>query len=457
MTEPTIVCTGMCNTKGPEIKFLAEQVAAQGGRPIIMDISLGGAVVWADISLEEVLAATGTSPEDVFAAPRADAIEMVGRAGAAKILELYAAGKCEGILSWAGSIGTTTATRIMRALPLGVPKVMLTDQASSDVSMWLGNKDIFIANPTAEQGVNVVTWRAVANAAAAVVAMARVGEMPPSSRPLMAITGYGSTTPTVLRCQAVMESKGWDVSVFHAVGVGSTMEDLIRAGQIKAVIDLTTAELTNSFLGSVYGTPRMWDGERLTAAADTGIPQVVAPGGMDQAALGPLHSVPTRLLDDVREGRRRSYKNRGVPYQHNDTVTIMLLTLEELEEIAHQIARKLNGTRGPTVFAIPMRGWSAYDQSEDVATLERGWAKGNGDGPTWWPDPQHPTWSRRSRLLLDVLSREFDSRNPNLDLLACDMHILDPEFAGLLTTCLCDMLDGRWKKGMYRDVAGVIG
>ena len=129
----------------------------------------------------------------------------MGRAGAVKILELHAAGRCDGIISWAGAVGTTTATQVMRALPFGVPKVMLTDMASSDVSLWLGNKDIFIVNPTAEQGITVVTRRMVANATAAVVAMARVPEVPAGSRPLCAITSYGSTTPTVARCAAFME------------------------------------------------------------------------------------------------------------------------------------------------------------------------------------------------------------------------------------------------------------
>ena len=154
----------------------------------------------------------------------------------------------------------------MRALPFGVPKVMLTDMASSDVSMWLGNKDIYIVNPTAEQGINVVTRKAVANAAAAVVAMARVPEIPRGTKPLAAITAYGSTTPTVRRCADFMENRGWDVIVFHAVGVGATMEDLIRSGLITALFDITPAELSNNRLGSVYGNPRTWEGERLTAA-----------------------------------------------------------------------------------------------------------------------------------------------------------------------------------------------
>jgi uncharacterized protein (UPF0261 family) len=456
MSKPTIVCAGMCNTKPAEIKFLAEQVAQQGGEPVIMDISLGAAVDWADVSLSDVLASNGTRIEDVFAAPRAEAIELVGRAGALKIVEMHAAGTCDGIISWAGSVGTTTATWLMRALPFGVPKVMLTDMASSDVSMWLGNKDIYIVNPTAEQGINIVTRKAVANAAAAVVAMALVPEIPTGFRPLAAITSYGTTTPTVRRCAEFMDGRGWDVSVFHAVGVGATMEDLIRSGLISAIIDLTPAELTNNLLGSVYGTPKTWEGERLTAASAMGIPQVIAPGGLDQAALGPLHTIPARYLDDIRHERRRSYRGTGLPYQHNASVTIVLPTIEEVEQISLEIARKLGDTRGPTAFVIPMRGWSAYDQSQASATLERGWAAGNGDGPCWLSDPSHPDWSQRATLMLSVLQKRLNRENPNLDLLACDMHILDPEFADLLNGCIGAMLDHTWRKGMYRDDPRVI-
>ena len=456
MGKPTIVCAGMCNTKSAEIKYLAEQVAEQGGKPVIMDLSLGAAVDWADVSLEEVLASTGTRIEDVFAAPRATAIELVGRAGAVKILELHAAGRCDGIISWAGSVGTTTATRVMRALPFGVPKIMLTDMASSDVSMWLGNKDIYIVNPTAEQGINVVTRKAVANAAAAVVAMALVPEVPRGSKPLVAITSYGTTTPTVLRCAEFMKSKGWDASVFHAVGVGATMEDLIRSGLITAIIDITPGELMNNLFDSAYGNPKTWEGERLTAAGAMGIPQIVVPGGLDQAALGPMHTVAQRYLDDVKAERRKSYMGSGLPYQHNAGVTILLPTLEEVEQVSMEIARKLNDTLGPTAFVIPMRGWSAYDQSEQLATRERGWAEGNGDGPTWQPDPSHPDWSQRATLMLSVLQKHLSQNNPNLDLLACDMHILDVELADLLNRCMGDMLDHTWRKGMYRDVDKVI-
>jgi uncharacterized protein (UPF0261 family) len=456
MDRPTIVCTGMCDTKAAEIRYLARMVSEHGGDPVIMDLSLGAAVDWADVSLVEVLATTGTPVEEVFAAPRAAAIELVGRAGGVKALELHRQGRCDGIISWAGSVGTTVATMAMRALPFGVPKIMLTDMASSDVSMWLGDKDIYIVNPTIEQGINVISHKAVANAAAGIVAMARVPEVSPGPRPLCAITSYGTTTPTVHRCATFMEGRGWDAAIFHAVGAGATMEDLIRAGLITAVLDITIGELMNTLLGSVHGIPMTWPGERLTAAADMGIPQVVAPGGLDQGAFGPLASVRREYLDDVRAERRRSYRGTGLPYQHNDGVTIITPTLAEIRQVSEDIASRLNGTTGPTAFIIPMRGWSAYDQSAELASRERGWSAGNGDGPTWEPDPHMPRWSRRATLMLDVLARRLDPANERLELVAADMHILDEDFADLLTRCMGDMLDGTWRKGRYAAVPGVV-
>jgi len=456
MREPTIVCLGMCNTKGREIRFLAEQVATFGGRPLIMDIGLGAAVDWADIPLAEVLASTGTTLDEVFSAPRAAAIELVARAGAVRIRALRDEGRCDGIISWAGAVGTTTATAVMRALPFGVPKVMLTDMASSDVSGWLGTSDIYISNPTVEQGVNAISRRAIANAAAAVVGMARAPEIPAGTRPLAAITAYGSTTPLVRRCTDFMESRGWDAAAFHGVGVGATMEDLIRDGTITALMDITTSELTNTLFESPYGVSPDWTGTRLTAAGEMGIPQVILPGGMDQAAMGGLHTLPARILEECRTGARPSFRDSGLPYLHNHSVTIVIPLPEEMVELARQIASRLAGTRGPTAFVLPMRGWSAYDQPAEVATLERGWAPGNGDGPTWQPDPAQPGWSRNSTIMRAVLQDSLPRSNPNLDFIVTDMHLLDDSLGELVTGIMGSMLDGTWRKGDFRDVPGVI-
>ena len=456
--KPNIIIVGMLDTKGNEIKFIAEQVKYYGGNAIIMNMSLGKDVDWADISLDEVLASNGTDKKEVFAAPRSTAIEMVGNAGAKKVVELHEEGKLDGIISWAGSVGTTTVCYAMRALPFGVPKIMMTDMASSDVSMWIGNKDIYIMNPTAEMGINVVTRKMVANAAAGIVCMSKVGEEATrGARPLIALTAYGTTTPPVNAIAKDMDAIGWDSITIHQVGsAGATMEDLIRSGHIKAVIDLTIGELTNTMFNSPYGMPKTWTGERLTSASEVGIPQIVCPGGIDQSACGALESLPKEYMDDFKTGKRKGFHDTCAPYVHNAGVTIMVPTLDEIAELCDYISERLNKTNGPTAFILPMQGWSAYDQSEDLATRERGWSKGNGCGPVWEPDEEEPKWSRRATLMRKLMDEKLTRNNDKLDYIVCDMHILDKEFSDLCFKVMKDMLDGKWKKGMYRDVPKVI-
>lgn len=451
-----IVCAGMCNTKGEEIRFLAEQVRLFGGEPVILDVSLGSeSPDYADVTNSEILHRAGIEQAStVFTAPRAEAIDMMVPAGSETIRAMHEAGRCDGIITWAGSVGATTVSAIMRALPFGVPKILLTDMASSDVSMWLGNKDIFIASPTAEQGINKVTHRIVSNACAAVVAMARVEDAADQTKPLAAVTSYGTTTPTQMHITKFFNSNGWDCATFHAVGVGATMEDLIRSGDITAVVDMTPGELTNNMYNSFYGIPKTWVGERMTAASDMGIPQVVAPGGLDQSAYNGMAQFDPRLLEDFKTGKRRGFHGSDTPYVHNEGVTIMVPTLDEIVQLCEYMAERLNRTTGPTAFVIPMRGWSAYDQSEALATRERGWAEGNGDGPVWEPDADHPEWSRRATLMYREMSRLLDPSK--VDLIATDHHIIDAEFAELLERIIWDMIGGRWSIGGYTDTDKVL-
>lgn len=450
--RPKIIVAGMCDTKFTELNFLASEVKKAGGEVTILNVGCGHPIDFADISLQDVLDTIGINQEEIFKMDRSTAIKVVSEAGEKKIMQLYEDGKVDGIISWAGSMGTTAVTSLMRALPFGIPKVMLTDMASGDVSQWLGNKDIYIVNPTAEQGVNIVTRKMIANGAAAVVAMAKVGDVRTEDiKPLMAITAYGTTTQNVNRCSAYFNEKGWDTIVIHQVGTGATMEDLIRSGDITAIIDLTTGELTNAMYESLYAISSTWGGERLTAASDMGIPQIVTPGGCDQAACGPLNTVPQKFLDDFKTGKRRPWKDTGLPFIHNEGVTIMYPTLEEIENLSNYYVKKLNKTQGPTVFIIPMQGWSAYDQSEEVANKDRGWAAGNGDGPQWLPDEDEPRWSKRATLMYSILEEGFDKSNENLELIAADMHIVEPAFGDLCNKVMSDMIGGKWRKGMYQD------
>ena len=453
--KPNIICMGILDIKGDEIKFLAEEVERAGGNPIIFEISLGHEVGWADIGLSEILAESALKKEDVFKASRSDAISLVGAAGALKIKKLYDENKINGVISWAGSVGTSTATMVMRALPIGFPKIMLSTLASGDVSSWLGNKDIYIVNPISEKGVNKVTRKLIGNAAAAIVGMARYREIQNMDvKPLVSLTAYGTTTPTVIKCEKYMHERGWDSIIIHQVGTGATMEDLIDSGEITAVYDITTGELSNNLFNSIYGISKEWTGDRLTAASRKGIPQVVCPGGLDQSAY--QVTVPEKYLEGFRNGTRVSYKNSKAPYVHNSAVTIMVPDKDETEELALYVISRLNKTTGPTALVVPMRGWSAYDQSVENASVDSGWAKENGDGPVWWPDPDNPRWSRRATLMWDVFMKNWDRNNTNLDIIKCDNHILDADFAQLLNTCMGDMLDKKWKKGLYRELKNVV-
>ena len=252
-----------------------------------------------------------------------------------------------------------------------------------------------------------------------------------------------------------MEEKGWDTIVIHQVGTGATMEDLIRSGHITAVFDITTGELSNTMLGSIYGMPKGWTGRRLTAASKMGIPQIVCPGGLEQVAFSPPDKVPEEVLAGYRSGGRLSYRASREPFLHNAAVCIVTPTEEEERVLAREIVEKLNETSGPTLLVVPMRGWSAYDQPAEVATIDRGWSHEKGDAPCWLPDPGHLGWSKRASIMCEIFDRGIDRANPHLDYLKVDMHILDEAFSGLLNRFMDEMLDGTWKKGMYRDLPGV--
>jgi len=458
--KPNIICAGMLDTKGEEIRYLARQVEKRGGNPVIMDVSLGHEADWADITLKESLAMTGNSPEDVFVLARAAAIDIVAKAGTAKLLSLYRQGRVDGIIGWAGGIGTTVVSHLMRALPLGLPKVMLATGASGNTRRWLGVSDIYISNPISEKGINKLTKMTVNNGVCAVVSMAKEWverqetEAEPE-RPMAAVTLYGTTTAAAIRCDEHMRKKGWDTLYFHQVGSGAAMEDLIRSGDIKAVFDLTPGEITNNYFQSQTSNPDSWTGIRFTAAFDMGIPVVAAPGGVDESPFGMWQILPEEYKKEFASGKRQTYRDTGMPYYHNASMIILPTTLQENRKFSQMIISRLNRAKGPALFLLPLKGWSAYDQSASHASKEMGWAE-EGDGPVWMPDEEFPQWSKRATQMWDILVRQLNTENSNVDILACDLHILDPEFAGLACMAMDRMLDGTWEKGMFRELDYVV-
>jgi len=438
--KPKIVVAGILDTKGNEIKYLAERVAAAGGEPTILELSVGREVGWADISIGEVIAETGHTKEQVFSLDRGKAADIIIEGAIKVVRKLYNTGKLDGIIAFGGSMGTSIATRAMQSLPVGVPKFMLTTMASGDVSPYVGTKDICLMYPIAEAGLNKVTRRILNNAAAAIVGMAQAPELGEAAdKPLIGCMMFGVTTPCVLRAAKYFEDRGYDVIINHAVGSGGrSMEELIRDGFIVGMLDITTHEIGDYLLGGVLSAGP----DRLTAAGERGIPQVIAPGGLDLINFGPKDTVPEKFLKETH------LPGRGL-YIHNPTVTCVGVSAEEAYLIGEHIAGKLNAAKGPTVLCVPMRGWGACDLPAPNKDL--GWA-GPGPGPVWAADPEKPEWSLRAGRFVEALRQNIDKNKENLEVLIVDKHLNEPEFADLMAELLEEMLNGKWQKGSHTDL-----
>ena len=442
--KPNILVAGILDTKGQEIKFLAERVKAAGGIPMIMELSVGKEVGWADISVSTILQEVGKTADEVFSLDRGKASDIIVEGAKKLAARLLEEGKLDGMIAYGGSMGASMATRVMQSLPIGVPKMMLTTMASGDVRPYVGTSDICMMYPIAEAGLNKVTRTILNNAAGAIVGMATPPEIEAADdRPLIGCMMFGVTTPCVLRASKYFEERNYDVLINHAVGSGGrSMEELIRDGYIVGVLDITTHEIGDYLLGGVLSAGP----DRLTAAGDMGIPQVIAPGGLDLINFGPKDTVPERLLKETDQ------PGRGL-YIHNPTVTCVGVSTEEAYRIGEHIANKLNAAKGPTALCVPLRGWGACDLPAPNKDL--GWA-GPGPGPVWASDPDHPEWSLRAGYFVAALRKLIDRNKPNLDVLLVDKHLNEPEFADLMAELLEEMLNGTWKKGSHQDLPYIV-
>jgi len=338
------------DTKGVEIGYVQSLLEAQQLPVVVVDVGCQGEpAIAAQVTRQEVFAAAGTSLEAVRAAgDRGLAVTKAAEGAAELVAKHFAEGRVSGVLGIGGSAGTTIATAAMRRLPLGVPKVMVSTLASGDVRGFVGTKDIVMINPIVDiLGLNRVTRTVLAEAAAAIAGMVRFAAPAASEadRPLVAATMFGVTTPCVERARSVLEENGYEVLVFHATGAGGeAMESLIRDGVIAGVLDITTTELADELVGGVLSAGPT----RLTAAAETGVPQVVSVGATDMVNFWAMETVPAKFRE------RKLWK-------HNENVTLMRTTAEECAAIGADLARKVAASRGPAAVVLPLRGVSDLD------------------------------------------------------------------------------------------------
>lgn len=347
----TIAIAGTFDTKGTEylyVKKLAEQL---GLKTFMIHTGVFDPLFTPDVSNAEIAAAYGYDMKIlVEKKDRALATEVLSKGMEILVPRLYAEGKFDGILSFGGSGGTSMVTPAMRALPIGVPKVMVSTMASGNVSQYVGTSDILMMPSIVDvAGLNSISKVIFRNAVMAIAGMLQLKDRLPDDesdqKPLVAATMFGVTTPCVTMSKKYLENHGYEVLVFHATGTGgATMEALAESGFFQGILDLTTTEWCDEVVGGVLAAGP----HRCEAAAKNKIPQVVSVGALDMVNFGPYDTVPER------------FKNRTL-YKHNPSVTLMRTTEEENRIIGGKIAEKLNMASENTVLMLPLKGVSGID------------------------------------------------------------------------------------------------
>ena len=350
----TVALVGTLDTKGRDFAFLAARLRAAGAEVIVIDVGTGAPDgLIPDVDGEAVAAAAGTSRAELRAASdRGRAVTEMGRGAAVVVADLVARGRVGGVLAAGGSGGSSIAGQVMAALPVGLPKLLVSTMASGDVSPYVGAKDVCIMYSVVDvAGINRISRLVLGNAAAAMAGMVAAREQAArdqaaaEDRPLIAASMFGVTTPAVDSARARLAELGYEVLVFHATGAGGrALEALAEARLVSGVLDLTTTELADDLVGGVLSAGP----DRLTAAGAAGLPQVIAPGALDMVNFGPPATVPEKFI-----GR--------LFFEHNPTVTLMRTTAEEMAELGARIGRKAATAKGPTQVFWPDRGVSALD------------------------------------------------------------------------------------------------
>jgi uncharacterized protein (UPF0261 family) len=348
MSDSSIVVLATLDTKGHEAQYLREQIEKMGDRALIVDVGVVGTpAARADITREEVAEAGGTPLAVLLEKPDREVAAPIMADGATKVVSgLATDGKVHGILAMGGTQGTTLATKVMRALPYGFPKVMVSTMASGNVAPWVDIKDItMMFSVTDILGLNPVTRKILANAAGAVCGMANVDvTLERGEKPLVAVTTVGITTPGAMRAVEVLEAAGYETIVFHAIGPGGrAMEQMMVEGIIGAVLDYSTIEVSNEMHDALLAGGE----ERLTTAGKLGIPQVLCPGAIEVLVFNEPETVPDR------------YRGRTL-IRHSPQITDLRLNEAEMAEVGREVARRLRHTTDEAIFMIPTAGYDSY-------------------------------------------------------------------------------------------------
>lgn len=403
----TIALAGTLDSKGKEFLYAKELIESLGFNTLTINTGVFAPAFEADISSKEVAAAAGKDIDELSAKKdRAEATAALAKGMENVLPELYEQGKFDGVLSFGGSGGTSMVTPAMRALPIGVPKVMVSTLASGNTQPYVGTSDIVMMPSIVDvAGLNVISTNIFRNAVFAICGMLGYKDKAKADtethqKPLIAASMFGLTTPCINEAKRYLEERGYEVLVFHATGIGGqTMENLVASGYFAGVLDLTTTEWADELMGGVLNAGP----HRLDAAAQNGVPQVVSVGAMDMVNFGPYDSVP------------ETFAGRNF-YRHNPTVTLMRTTKDENRQIGEVVAEKLNQTTGHTTLMLPLKGLSGLDV----------------DGQAFYGPEE-------DQMLFDTIKERIDTQK--VDIVEMNVDINDVTFAEAAAEKLIQLIE----------------
>jgi uncharacterized protein (UPF0261 family)/ABC-type branched-subunit amino acid transport system ATPase component len=392
LTGRSAYVAGTFDTKGRELGFIANSLRRLGLRVVTVDLSTTQRPSAADVGPTEVARFHPKGANAVFTGDRGSAVGSMAEAFAKFILSRRDLG---GLISAGGSGGTALATPAMQALPIGVPKVMVSTVASGDVKRYVGPSDIcMMYSVTDVQGINRISEQVLSNAAhalAGMIAHRSDGREITATKPAIGLTMFGLTTPCVQLVTKALEHR-FDCLVFHATGTGGqSMEKLADSGLLAGLIDVTTTEIADCFMGGVFSAGE----DRLGAPIRTRLPYVGSVGALDMVNFGPMDTVPEK------------YKGRKF-HIHNPNVTLMRTTPDENAQMGRWIAEKLNRCDGPVRFLLPEGGVSGLD----------------APGQSFW-DPA------ADKALYDAIEKHL-VKSDRRRLIRLPFHINEPGFASAL-------------------------
>ncbi|GLR84329.1 ABC transporter permease [Bradyrhizobium iriomotense] len=396
---PVVLVVGTLDTKGTELRFIRDIIAESGLRTRLVDVSTGGKHTSCDVSAQEIALNHGRGGSAVFGPDRGVAVTAMADAFANWLRRQR---NVAGVISAGGSGGASLVAPGMRALPVGVPKLIISSVASGDVGPYVGPADItMMYSVTDVQGLNSISRAVLANGANALAGMvkARLDQREAKERtaaaslPAVGITMFGVTTPAVQKIAADLR-EDFECLVFHATGVGGrSMEKLVESGQLAGVIDLTTTEVCDLLMGGVFPATE----DRFGAIIRSRVPYVGSVGALDMVNFGAPDTIPER------------YRGRKF-HVHNPQVTLMRTTVDENERMGRWIGERLNQMDGPVRFFIPEGGVSALD----------------AQGRSFW-DPE------ADAALFRALERTV-RQTSNRQLIRVKNNINDPEFASTIVS-----------------------